>query len=86
LREIDAEIARLKQKRQDDEKCESIESEKRRLEILRQRVPDSPRTDQLLQYMNSLRRAIERFLTLYERAQRIRKGQPLPPELDVKIS
>ena len=37
-------------------------------------------------YASSLERALDRMLTQYERAQRIRKGQPLPPQLDVKIS
>jgi hypothetical protein len=31
-------------------------------------------------------RVIERTFNLLERLQRMRKGQPLPPQLDVKIS
>jgi hypothetical protein len=32
------------------------------------------------------KREFYRLLAQYERAQGIRKGQPLPPQLDVKIS
>jgi hypothetical protein len=83
LRLIDAEIARLKQYQQ---KRESIESKRRKVEILRQSVPDSRGLDRLLRYESSLERALDRTLNQLERAQRIRKGQPLPPQVDVKIS
>jgi hypothetical protein len=76
LRAVGAEIRRLEQYR---EKREPIESEKRKVEILRQRVPDSPGLDRLLRYASSLDRAFDRMLTQFDRAQRIRKGQP-PPE------
>ncbi len=82
-REIDAEINRLKQYQK---KSESIESERRKVEILRQSVPDSRALDRLLRYENSLERAFDRTLTQLERLQRVRKGQPLPPELDIKVS
>jgi hypothetical protein len=42
--------------------------------------------DRLVRYESSLERAFDRTLTQLERAQRIRRGQPLPPQLDVKIS
>jgi hypothetical protein len=77
LREVGAEILRLKQYR---EKREPIESERRQVEILRQRVPDSPELDRLLRYASSLERTFDRLLTQFDRAQRIRKGQPSPPE------
>ena len=80
---IGAEIARLKQYK---EKRESIESKRRKVELLRQSVPDSRGLDRLLRYESSLERAYDRTLTQLERAQRIRKGQPLPPQLEVKIS
>jgi hypothetical protein len=40
----------------------------------------------MIRYGNSLERAFDRMLIQLERAQRMREGQPLPPELDVKIS
>ena len=40
----------------------------------------------MIRYGNSLERALDCMLTQYDRAQRIRKGQPLPPPVDVKIS
>jgi hypothetical protein len=81
--EIDAEIQRLRGYRQ--EQAEK-ESERTKLEILRRKVPESAKLDRLLRYETSLERAFDRTLTQLERAQRIRKGQPLPPQLDVKIS
>jgi hypothetical protein len=83
LRDIDAEICRLILFL---EKREPIESERMEVEILRQRVPDSRGLDRLLRYESSLERTFDRTLAQLERAQRIRKGQPLPPQLDVKIS
>jgi hypothetical protein len=83
LRQITAEINYLKHYQ---DKRESIESKRKEVEFLRQRVPDSPAMDRLLRQENSLERAFDRLLTQYERAQRMRKGQPLPPQLDVKIS
>ena len=83
LEEIGAEIASLEQYQ---EERESTESKRMEVEILRQRVPDSPGLDRLLRYMTSLDRAFDRMLTQYDRAERMRKGQPLPPQVDVKIS
>jgi hypothetical protein len=80
---ISAEIVSLKQ---DQKKRESIKSERTKLEILRQSVPDSRGLDRLLRYETHLSREIDRILNRLERLQRIRKGQPLPPQVDVKIS
>jgi hypothetical protein len=77
LQEVGAEIRRLEQ---DREKRKSIEFERRQVEILRQRVPDSSGLDRLLRYATALERAFDRMLTQFDRAQRIRKGQPSPPE------
>ncbi|MGA7792670.1 MAG: hypothetical protein WCA19_06480 [Candidatus Acidiferrales bacterium] len=65
---------------------QKIESKRREVEILRQRVPDSPGLDRLLRYESTLERAFDRTLTQLERAQRMRKEQPLPPQLDIRIS
>jgi hypothetical protein len=83
LKAIAAEISRLEQHK---EKHNSIESKRVEVEILRQRLPDSPELDRLLRYMICLERAFDRMRTQYDRAQHIRRGQPLPPHVDVKIS
>lgn len=83
LQAISAEIKYLKQ---DQVKRESIKSKRKKVEALRQSVPDSPGLDRLLRYEASLDRAFDRTLSRLERLQRIRKGQPLPPQLDVKIT
>jgi hypothetical protein len=80
---IDAEIRRLRNYRQERA---NMESERTKLEVLRRKVPESEKLDRLLRYETSLERAFDRTLTQLDRAQRIRKGQPLPPQLDVKIS
>jgi hypothetical protein len=82
LQAIDAEINRLREYK---EKYNLIESKRMEVEILRQRVPDSPGLDRLLRYARGLERAFDRMLTQYDRAQRMRKGQP-PPQSDGKIS
>jgi hypothetical protein len=86
LTDIDAEISKIKKEYQDEEKRDSIASELRELKTLGECFPESPRLDHLLRYMNALERAFDRLLTQYERVQRLRKGQPLPPQVDVKIS
>jgi hypothetical protein len=43
-------------------------------------------TDRLMRYETHVSREIDRILNRLERWQRIGKGQPLPPQLDVKIS
>jgi hypothetical protein len=83
VEEIDAEIARLKRYQK---RGGSIESNRRKVEILRQSVPDSLGLDRLLRYQASLERSFDRTVTQLERAQQLRKGQPLPPQLDIKIS
>jgi hypothetical protein len=49
-------------------------------------LSDSGGLDRLIRYETSLERAFDRTLTQLERVQRMRKGQPLPPQLEVKIS
>jgi hypothetical protein len=83
LQKIDAETIRLKQ---DHKKRASMASEQRKINILRELVPDSQALDRILRYQSSLERAFDRAMIQLERLQRIRKGQPLPPQLDVKIS
>jgi hypothetical protein len=82
LRAIGVEIKRLKQY---EKEHNSIESKRREVEILRQRVPDSPGLDRLLRYRNSFEREFDRLLTQFERTQRISNWQP-PPQEDDSIS
>ena len=79
LRELEEEIERL-------ERYESIESKRMESETLRQYVPDSSQPDRLLRYESSLERNIDRTLSQLERLQRMRAGQPVPPELKVRVS
>lgn len=83
LREIRGEINRLQEYQKT---TESIETERMKVEILRQRVPDSQGLDRLVRYETSLERGFDRTLSQLERAQRMRNGQPLPPQIDVKIT
>jgi hypothetical protein len=83
LRAIGDEIGYLEKFQEEQE---SVQTKRMEVEVLRQLVPDSPGLDRLLRYGNNLERAFDRMLTQYDRAQRMRKGQPLPPQLDVKIS
>lgn len=83
LQAISAEIKYLKK---DQVSRELVKSERRKVELLRQSVPYSPGLDHLLRYETSLDRALDRTLSRLERLQWIRKGQPLPPQLDVKVT
>ena len=49
-------------------------------------VPEAPRLDRLLRYSASLERDFDRTLNQLERLQRTRKGQPVPPTLNVNLS
>ena len=49
-------------------------------------IPGQEVSDRLLRYETHLSREIDRILNRLERLQRMRKGQPLPPQVDVKIS
>ena len=79
LEELDEEIRRL-------ERDKSIESERGRLEAIRQYVPDSSQPDRLLRYEAHLERCIDRTQSQLEHMQRIRQGQPVLPKLEVRHS
>ena len=83
LQGIDSEIRRL---RKYQKARELIESERRKLEVLRRGIPDAHRLDRLLRYEASLERAFDRTLSQLERLQRMRRGQPVAPQIDVKLS
>jgi hypothetical protein len=62
------------------------ESNRREVELLRRKVPDTPQLDRLLRYEAHLERSFDRTPNQLERLQRIRKGQPVPPTLNVNLS
>jgi hypothetical protein len=49
-------------------------------------IPGQEGMELLMRYETHFSREIDRILNQIERLQRMRKGQPLPPQLDVKIS
>jgi hypothetical protein len=49
-------------------------------------IPGQEVSDRLMRGETHISREIDRILNRLERSLRIRKGQPLPPQLDVKIS
>jgi hypothetical protein len=68
------------------EESEAIESRRMELKALRENVPTSPGLDQLLRYSTTLDRQFDRTLSQLERAQRMRRGQPVAPRIDVNVS
>jgi hypothetical protein len=79
----------------DDEIERVTELEKRPMTIDAQRmgyklsaavIPGQEELDRLLRCHTHFSRENDRILNRLEWLQRIRKGQPLPPQLDVKIS
>ena len=83
LAEIDMEIRRLRDYQQ---RQASIESERAKLEVIRHGVPELARLDRLLRYEASLERAFDRALNQLERMQRLRRGQPMVPRIEVDVS
>ncbi len=63
-----------------------IDSNRIEIESLRASVPDAPQLDRLLRYEAILQRDFDRTLSQLERQQRIRKGQPVSPTLNVHVS
>jgi PHD/YefM family antitoxin component YafN of YafNO toxin-antitoxin module len=83
LDDIQTEIDRLKKYQRTSA---AIESDRAKLEILRHNVPDSPGLDRLLKYEASLERAFDRTLSQLERVQRLRRGQPVAPRVDINVA
>ena len=83
LSDLSKEIGRLQtfQRQQN-----AIESKRAKLEVQRRCVPESKDVDRLLKYEASLERSFDRTLNQLERIQRQRRGQPVPPRIDVNIS
>jgi hypothetical protein len=74
LEELEAEISGL-------ERCKSIESERGRLEALRQYVPDSSLPERLVRYDANLERNISLTLRQLEWLREIQLGHPVPPAI-----
>ena len=65
---------------------DDLSASKERLKEKCAQVPQPATVDRLLKYETILNRAIEKTLNQLERLQRIRKGQPVPPTLNVNLS
>jgi len=63
-----------------------VEELKREHDLAGTRIASEEVSERLVRYESHLSRESERILNRLERLQRIRKGQPLPPQVDVKIS
>jgi hypothetical protein len=59
---------------------------RKKLESLCRSVPDAPELDRLLRYEASLERNIDRTMSQLERLQRMRRGQPVPPPINLNVS
>jgi hypothetical protein len=64
----------------------SIESERMKLEFLRCNVPGPEHSENLIRYELTLTKNLERIANLLERTQRLRRGQPVAPRIDVNLS
>jgi hypothetical protein len=83
LKLLNEEINRLKRF---GEQQAIIDSNRIEIDSLRGNVPDAPQLDRLLRYETTLQRDFDRTLSQLERLQRIRKGQPVSPTLNVHVS
>jgi hypothetical protein len=83
LQELDEEIKRLERYK---EARASIESERMKLEALQRRVLLASELDRFLRSEASLERNFDRTLSQLERFQRMRRGQPVLPKLEVRHS
>jgi hypothetical protein len=68
------------------ESHEEMDHQKMHFKKLSGVIPSGVRSDLLLRYEVHLSREMDRILNRLERLQRMRKGQELPPRLDVNIS
>jgi hypothetical protein len=82
LAQLSEEVQRLKRYGQE---CASLESDRQKIEVIRRNVPGASQLDRLIKYEASLDRMFDRTLSQLEHHQRLRKGQPISPTLNVKI-
>jgi hypothetical protein len=65
---------------------QAIELRRMELKSLRENVPTSAGLDLLPRYSTSLDRQFDRSPSQLERAQRLRRGPPVAPRIDVNVS
>jgi hypothetical protein len=65
---------------------EQNESKRMKLKALSYYVPDELQLDRLLRYETTISREIDRTLIQLERLQRMRRGQPVPPPINVNVA
>lgn len=80
---IDSEIERLTNL---EKVLKIIESQRTEYQSSAAIIPGQEASDRLLRYETHFSREIDRVLNQLERLQRIRKGQPVPPTLNVNLS
>jgi hypothetical protein len=83
MQEIDEELSRLNALRK---KQTAIADARTKSESLSRSVPENSALDRLLRYETHLSRDFERTLAQLERLQRMRRGQPVPPQINVNLS
>jgi hypothetical protein len=83
LGEVKEEIQRLERY---EKEHASVSARKLELESLRRSVPEGPELDRLLRYNVTLSREVERTLNQLERCQRMRRGQPVPPPINLNVN
>ena len=83
LASIDREIERLTEL---EKFLEIIERQKIKYTSSAAIIPGQEASERLLRYETHLSREIDRTLNQLERLQRMRKGQPVPPTLNVNVS
>jgi hypothetical protein len=63
----------------------SVESERMQLEVLRRNVPGPESCEHLRRYEVTLLKELDRIVNLLDRMQRLRRGQPVAPRIDVTL-
>lgn len=76
----------IKNLKREQKTVKALSKEREGLESQSSSVPEPARLDRLLRYGASLQRDFDRCLNQLERMQRMRKGQPAPPTLNVNVS
>jgi hypothetical protein len=64
---------------------DSVESERMELEVLRRNVPGPEISEHLRKNEVALLKQLERTINLLDRMQRLRRGQPVAPRIDVNL-
>ena len=65
---------------------EDFSEQRERMESKAANVPEASRLERLMKYSASLERDFDRTLKQLERLQRMRKGQPVPPPLNLNVT